>query len=318
MKTLLALLPLLSTAHAQENSWPGLLSEAYAFVQSQRTTMDAISEKLPDLSAPAEEATTAFDSGTFGKAYPALEAELKTMLGEKWQGYKETLGKNISESVSGYDFTKEEATGFIADVKERAKGNMDPAVKKTMLAAYPEYAKSTRKEIEAGWTQTFPTEQTPNFGAYGFTVTVPESWATIGNGSLMKSQAGHGSLVFVPEITILDTAPDVKMQAGDFKFFMKEETLKTLLPNGAVMDIFRSTMLGGKPAAVVTFDKTKTREDGEVSARTIQYIIPDDDRLTKLSFIFGTTGQTEQEIQAATLKNQLLISPIATSFKPAE
>jgi hypothetical protein len=153
------------------------LSQAYGFVLGQQASLELIEKKFPDLAQDTKQSWFAFNSSALGDSVKGVEAELSSELGTKWPEMKEKMNSQMQEMIAGQQFTREQATAFLAEVKLRGKGELQDSIRSALLSAHPRFSANPGLELTEGWKQTFRTKGHPKAKGTDFSVSFPASWS---------------------------------------------------------------------------------------------------------------------------------------------
>jgi hypothetical protein len=301
MKTLSAILFLLfatgitalfaqDAVDIKEPRWKQL-SQAYGFVLGQQSSLELIEEKFPDMAAATKEAWFAFNSTALGESVKGVEAELSKELGEKWPEYKKTMADQISELIGKQEFTRQQATDFLAEVKQRAKGAIPEPIRSTLLSAHARYSKNPGLEIVDGWKQTFRTKGHAKAKGVDVSISLPASWSKReGNRpnivQVFRSGAGHGPIMCNLMVKTLPLPAGYKPTTAELKELFQPAELKGMLPDGAMFIDAKEIALEGSPAGMLVFDQTQQRLDIKLKMRMTQFVVLHGNVMVFLQFMF--------------------------------
>ena len=253
------------------------LSQAYGFICGQQASLELIRKKFPDLDKEVKQSWFAFNSSALGDSVKGVEAELSTELGEKWPEMKEKMATQMTETVGGQQFTREQATAFLADVKLRSKGELPESIRAALLSAHPRFANNSGLEISEGWKQTFRTKDHPKAKGVDFSLSLPASWSKR-EGSRpniiqnFQSGAGHGPIMCSLMVKDMPLPAGYKPSPEELKEFFQPNELKDMIPDGGTFIDAKYIVLDGSPAGMLVSDETKQRLDISVTMRTTQFV----------------------------------------------
>lgn len=272
----------ISVALAQESFDPKeprwkQLSQAYGFVVGQQTSLELIEKKFPDLASETKAAWFAFNSTALGESVRGLEKELTHELGDNWLEYKQQLEAQIDEIVGSQDLSIEQAKGFLAEVRARAKGEMPETIRASLLSAHLRYATSPDLELAEGWKQTFCTKGHPKAKGVDFSISFPASWSKReGNRpniiQVFQSGAGHGPIMCNLMVKNLPFPAGYKPTTEELKEFFQPSELRGMIPDGGTFVDAKELVLEGAPAGMLVCDQTQQRLDLTFIMRMTQFV----------------------------------------------
>jgi hypothetical protein len=253
------------------------LSQAYGFICGQQASLELIGKKFPDLDKEVKQSWFAFNSSALGDSVKGVEAELSTDLGEKWPEMKEKIATQMTEMVRGQQFTREQATAFLADVKLRSKGELPESIRAVLLSAHPRYANNSGLEISEGWKQIFRTKDHPKAKGVDFSLSLPASWSKReGNRpniiQFFQSKVGHGPIMCSIMIKTLPLPAGTVPSKDELKEFFQPNELKGMVPEGDKFIESKFIVLEGSPAGMLVSDATRQRMDFTLTTRMTQFI----------------------------------------------
>lgn len=268
------------------------LSQAYGFVLGQQSALELVEKKFPDLATATKEAWFAFNSTALGECVKGVEAELSNELGEKWPEYKKTMTDQMSDLIGKQDFTRQQASEFLAEVRQRAKGNMPESIRMTLLSAHARYSKNPGVEIVDGWKQTFRTKGHAKAKGADVSISLPASWSKReGNRpnivQVFRSGAGHGPVMCNLMVKTLPLPAGYKLTTAELKEFFQPAELKGMLPEGAKFIDAKEIALEGSPAGMLVFDQTQQRLDIKLTMRMTQFVVIHGTSMVFLQFMFA-------------------------------
>jgi hypothetical protein len=254
------------------------LCQAYGFVLGQESTLELIEKKFPDLTTATKEAWFAFNSTALGECVKGVEDELSKDLGEKWPEYKKMMADQMSDLTNKQEFTRQQASEFLAEVRKRAKGNIPESIRMSLLSAHPRYSKSPGLEIADGWKQTFRTKGHAKAKGVDVSISLPASWSKReGNRpnivQVFHSGAGHGPIMCNLIIGTLPLPAGYKPTSAELKEYFQPAELRARLPEGASFIDAKEIVLEGSPAGMLVFDQTGQRLDIKFKMRMTQFEI---------------------------------------------
>ena len=288
------------TNDAKEPRWKQL-SLAYGFVVGQQASLELVENRFPDLGIETRKTWLAFNSTALGESVKGVEAELAKELGEKWPEYKKTTADQLSELIGKQELTRQQATDFLAEVKQRAKGNIPESIRSTLLSAHPGYAKNPGLEIADGWKQTFRTKDHLKAKGVDFSISFPTSWTKReGNRpniiQVFQSGAGHGPITCSLMVKNIPLPVRHKPTEKELKEFFQPDELKNSVPDGGTFIEAKSIILEGSPAGMLVSDHTVQRLDISLSMRMTQFITIQGSSLISIQFAVARTPSLTESL----------------------
>lgn len=277
------------------------LSQAYGFVLGQQLTLEHIGKKFPDMATATKEAWFAFNSTALGESVKGVETELSIELGEKWPELKKSLTDHLSEVIAKQDFTSQSATQFLAEVKQRAKGNIPESIRSTLLSVHARYAKNPGLEIIDGWRQTFRTKGHAKAKGVDISVSFPSSWSKReGNRpnivQVFRSGSGHGPIMCNLMVKTLPLPSGYKATQEELKELFQPNELRKMISDGAKILESKEISLEGSPAGMIVFDQTHKRLDFEFTIRMTQFITIHDSTMVFLQFMLTQEPGSDESL----------------------
>lgn len=253
------------------------LTQAYGFVIGQEESLELIENTFPDLAQEVKSTRFAFYTSALGESVKGVEEELTSLLGDKWSEAKEKVTSQMLEMSVRQQFTRDQATEFLAEVKRRAKGELPDSIRSALLSAHPRFSANPGLELAEGWKQTFQSKGHPKANGVDIAVSFPASWSKReGNRpnilQFFRSCAGHGPIMCSILVRDLPYPKDYKPNVEDLKETFQPNQLKDTIPVGATFIEAKSIVLEGAPAGMIVSDQTIQRLDYEVTMRTTQFI----------------------------------------------
>ena len=268
------------------------LSQAYGFVLGQQASLELIEKKFPDLATETKEAMFAFYSTALGECVKGVETELSNELGEKWPEYKKMMSDQMSDHIGRQDLTSEQASKFLAEVRQRAKGNIPESIRMTLLSAHTRYSSNPGLEIADGWKQTFRTKGHAKAKGVDVSISLPASWSKReGNRpnivQVFRSGAGHGPVMCNLMVKTLPLPEGYELTTAELNEFFQPTELKGMLPEGTEFIDAKEIALEGSPAGMMVFDQTQQRLDIRVAMRVTEFVVIHGDAMVFLQFMIA-------------------------------
>lgn len=313
----------LSLANAQDSTpkeprWKQL-SQAYGFVLGQQASLELVEEKFPDLAKDVKESWFAFNSSALGESVKGVEAELSKQLGEKWPEMKEQLTSQMQKMVKGQQFTREQATAFLAEVRLRGKGELPESIRSALLSAHPRFSNNPGLELAEGWKQTFRTTGHAKAKGVDFSVSFPASWSKReGNRpniiQVFQSGAGHGPIMCNLMVKNIPLPEGYKPTQEELKEFFQPNELKDMVPDGGTFIEAKSIVLEGSPAGMLVSDQTMQRLDISLTMRMTQFVTIQESSMIFIQFMVAKTPDTTDSLDKLQKKYLPTYRAIANTF----
>ena len=287
-----------NTVDTKEPRWKQL-NQAYGFLIAQQVSLELIEKKFPELATATKEAWFAFNSTALGEGAKGVEEDLSKKYGTKWPEYKKTMTSQISETHENYNLTRQQASDFISEVKQRAKGNIPESILATLLSAHARYAKNPGFEIIDGWKQTFRTKDHPKAKGVDFSVSFPASWSRReGNRPniihVFQNGAGHGPVMCVLMVKDIPVPAGYKPTKEEIREIFQASELKDMVPAGGTFVEAKSIVLEDSPAVMLVSDQTRQRMDTSFTMRMTQFVTIQGSSMITIQFMAGKTSDSSE------------------------
>jgi hypothetical protein len=305
-------------ATPKEPRWKQL-SQAYGFVLGQQASLELIEKKFPDLAQDTKRSWFAFNSSALGDSVKGVEAELSRELGAKWPEVKDKMTSQMQEKIAGQQFTREQATAFLAEVKLRGKGELQDSIRSTLLSAHPRFSANPELEVTEGWKQTFRTKGHPKAKGADFSVSFPASWSK-GEGSRpniiqnFQSGAGHGPIMCSLMVKDMPLPNGYKLSPKELKEFFQPNELKDMISDGGTFVDAKYIVLDGSSAGMLVSDETKQRLDISVTMRTTQFVTIQGSSMIFIQFMVAKMPDSKESLEELQKKYLPTYRSIANTF----
>lgn len=295
------------------------LSQAHGFVLGQQASLELIEKKFPDLAQDTKQAWFAFNSSALGESVKGVEAELSSELGAKWPEIKEKMTNQMQDMIAGQQFTREQATAFLAEVKLRGKGELADSIRTALLSAHPRFSANPGLELSEGWKQTFRTKGHPKAKGADFSVSFPASWSKReGNRpniiQFFQSGAGHGPIMCNLMVKDLPLPAGYKPTAEELKDFFQPNELKDMVPDGGTFVDAKYIVLEGSPAGMLVSDQTTQRLDISVTMRMTQFVTIQGTSMIFMQFMVAKMPDSTESLDELQKKYLPTYRAIANTF----
>lgn len=209
------------------------MAKAYGFVIGQEYSLLSIAKEFPELTGDVVLARAQFSS-TFPDIKTKLEAQLKQNLGGKhFQEMRVSLQANLKEASSRQQITKEIATNFLKQIKDRSKREIENPILEYLLAV--KYATNPTGEFTDGFRQRYETKGIGKSQGIEVNLQLPRSW--IGKDGerphiVQKWVSENGTGLEMILLDIRDVQ-GYKPTKKEMKEFIGSGEVKDLIPEGA-------------------------------------------------------------------------------------
>lgn len=291
-------------------------SKAYGFYLGQEYTLQQIVKKYPELKLPAEKARLEFDL-KFKGSIQNIDSKFKVNGKEKWNEIKEKLSSEINSYLS-YSIGFEEATKFITDVEERAKGNIDKSILEALLLFNPKYEITPELEFAEHYTYIYENNGSGKSKGVPFKLKVPVTWkAEEGERANVvqkfTEKNGRGFAIFMVMIKNSDVDKVITRDDVD-ELLNDKDGLQEIVPyNGKLLSNGKFT-LEGLPGFWIKFEALVERGKNVVQSENIQYMIFYNDKIISLSGQVTKSVNGNQVNTAGIDKYEPLFDMMVNSF----
>ncbi|KJG10730.1 hypothetical protein C0W96_02095 [Photobacterium kishitanii] len=219
------------------------IGQSYGFYVGQTHSLDVISNKYPSMASAADIARRKF-SLAFGSSIDGMSAMMENFDVERWNQIKKRLDEQIEKNTNANQISKYQAQQFIAQVLERAKGNIDSPVIETYLMFKSGYQENPEREFIDGFRKKYSTNGDGKAKGIAFMMEMPKSWVAkeANRPNIVQkfiSKNGKGSELFM--ILTLDTGQ--KITESDISEILNQEDMQSFLPeNTTYLDSGKLTL----------------------------------------------------------------------------
>lgn len=312
------------------------LSKTYGYVVGQNMSLEFIANKFPDLYIDCMIAQAEFDL-QFGNSFENLQKILKEVFKDEWLNFDRSIKKNLTETLSKSNITKEYALDFINTVNERAKGQIESPVLETLLMCNPTFAKNPVEEIRSGFKKIFRTKGHEKSKELNVEIVYPTSWAiregirpniikfiSANNG---KGPANYSIMIidffslpdkneYIDEITKLDSIDVAKETASEI---FSEQNLKAMATGTDIQNIrninTKQIVLDRWPGAMIEFIGEQQRVDRKITSYfRIYYCLYKHYLITINCGIYKWPWDNREEFQKRINKYTPVFSNVAYNF----
>lgn len=219
-------------ANFNKNSVKGL-AQAYGYVLGQEFQLERISREYPELSPAVMLAKVQFDS-SFPKIKSKLKEQLIFVMGEDFfRIVSADIKQQLKTTIGTQVITKDIALGFLHQVKERGKGQIDSPVIEYMLSV--KYLPYPVGEFTDGYRQRFSSDGHRKSQGIKLVLQAPKSWkAKEGERPhiVQKWVSQNGTGVEMIHLDIRDTAGYTPTNS-EVEAFVSSGEVKETVPSGS-------------------------------------------------------------------------------------
>jgi len=242
---LMALLLVLPSASAEtkiSNASARQIAKAYGFYLGQDLSLQEIKREYPSLARMAYFAEHEF-SEEFLSSLENMDKLMEERIGARWSETKPQIMATLNESYDIDAVSKEDASDFIAQVRQRAKGEMESPFLETFLAFKPEYMKNPERELLEGYTNRYSSNGSGKAKGVPFSIQYPKTWiAKSGNRpnivQKFTSESGQGKETLMVQVRNIPLGP----LPG---FWVREKVSLARMSNTIVTEIVRYVLFHG-------------------------------------------------------------------------
>jgi hypothetical protein len=213
----------------------------------------------------------------FGSARVSVEERLAEVSGSAWAERDAMTRSELRKQLKGGLLTTAEASAFVDTVRDRARGKIDSPFIETLLSHNPTYVAMPSQELLDGFTRSYETKGHSKAKGVSLRLTVPLSWiAAEGERpnivQKFKSKCGHGSDEVMIQVMSLPLPDGAKLEEQDLEQMFADESLKEMVPAGAILIETRSITLEGQPAGRLDYEQSAERLDKMVFIRNETFV----------------------------------------------
>lgn len=292
------------------------LSQTVGFVEGQHFSLEKIKQEFPDLAPSAQVASLKFNS-SFSAAEKAINEELKTLLKGRYTKYISDIRSQIQDGLVSQVLNQEVAANFIAEVSDRATGNIPSPFLETLLTY--QYKNNPAEEFARKFIRSFNTKDHSKSKGLEITVSYPASWkpAEGDRPNVVQkfiSKNGRGSELFLIMVKDLPLPEGYVITKQELNEFFIESELKQMLPQNSNFISAKSVVLDNHKGGVILFDQTVQRLDMTVTIRVQMYVTIVKDKIVFLQFMLNSKKIPPESLEKRFQQFELLFRMIANSF----
>ena len=295
------------------------IGRAYGFYLGQDYSLNEISKKYPSLSGLALIAEKEF-LANFKSSIDGMDSIMRKYSQNEWKKIKGTLSKQIASSINIDQITETEARQFINLVRQRAKGNIESPIIKTLLLFKSGYEKNPEMEFLDGYKYKYV-----NYNSIGkskgvaFSIESPKTWvAKDGNRpnivQKFVSENGRGLELFLISINEMPLQPGEKVTEKDVAEILNPKDIKDFLPEGASYIKSEKLTLENLPGFWVHFKMEMPRVRNTIGMETIMYTIFYKNKVIQMQGQVTTSVNGKEIVGGGLKKHEKLFDLMANSF----
>ena len=294
------------------------IGQAYGFYLGQNYSLSEISKKYPSLSGLALIAEKEF-SATFKSSIESMDALMAKYAKSEWNKIKKKLTTQIASSINIEQISETQARQFVELVRERAKGNIDSPVIKTLLLFRSGYESNPEREFLDGYKYKYSTNGIGKAKGVAFSIESPKTWvAKEGNRpnivQKFVSENGRGLellLILIKEVLL---QPGEKITEKDVSEILNPKDIQDFIPDGGIYLDSGKLTLENLPGFWVHFKVDMARVRNTVGMETIMYTIFYKNKMIQIHGQVVTSINGEQAERGGFKKYEKLFNLMANSF----
>lgn len=229
------------------------LANAFAFCEAQDALTVAFVTTMSDGSAALQAARGEFGA-RFGTARRRLSAKLRSMLGEKYPEFRDKIQSEVREGIRSKAIDEENLLAFTAEMKKRAKGELDPGIRAVLLAF--QYLENPVLEFQRGYVYAAGVPDSRKEHGIDFSIKIPMSWRPMplsAKNALreFRSESGWGteSLLVLLGDQIAPRGRSLSVES--FRAALSRESLsKFMTESGKILDL-RPVRINGQHGVIM-------------------------------------------------------------------
>lgn len=227
------------------------LNNVYGYFIGQEAMLSHISNKFPLLKYQVDQCRINFNL-KFGKAFENVELHLKSLLKNKIDEYKSSLGNQLMDLIKLSEIDYNNSVLFIAEVNWRAEGNIDKNILPLILKY--QFLLNPNKEIEEYHFSNFSSSQIAFNANFDLTFNYPKSWKIIKSTDkntivYIRSEDGQGCATVSVTYQKISENKNLVISKQDIDKYFSDENLKKSLPGNATYISSRRITVNNNPAA---------------------------------------------------------------------
>jgi len=255
---------------------------AYSYLKGQEYSLNLIKDKFPELVPSIIMVEANFDSA-FGAAKERIKNYLSQFLSES--EFKENDKKLISELskvMNKQALTKEASINFIAEVENRAKGNIQSPILETLLSY--QYSEKPQDELLKGFTMTFKTTGHLKSKNTNWQIKVPKSWRAqeADDPNIIQkfiSDYGNGDPTLMLMVQEMALPEGYKITKEELNDFFTEKGMRAMVPAGGKFISFTRMSLDNNKGGMVELEQVGGGPDFKVKIRMVQFMFVRDNKM---------------------------------------
>lgn len=289
------------------------ISRTYGYYLGQSYTLNNIKKKYPSLKNYVHQAQNEFKL-VYGSSVENMDSYMSSLSQGTWKELKKKFSLEISTHIN-VNISRNDALGFIEEVKLRAKGNIETPVLETLLMFNPKYMKDPEKEFYEGFQKKYISDNLKKSKGLDFTIDVPMSWVSkeANRPNIVRkfiSQNGHAFEMAM--VLILDFPGGIFLSSSDVKSVVNKEGMTEALPPDAILKDYGYTTLETLPGYWQRFSMKAHRLKMTLYMELLTYSFFYKDKLIQIQFQVGDIKK--HDLEKRFQKFEPLFEAIANSF----
>ena len=296
------------------------LGKAYGYHVGQASTLQRIADEFPDLKPQIVLAEATFAASPYGDSLRGIQSEFKELLNKRFPAtdsddFFSKLEEEVKAPLSQQTISHTQAQAFVNEVLNRAKGEIQPDVRRILLSASPRLNKYPAKGITEGLSTRFSSKGHPKSKGREFSISIPYSWRSR-EGSrpniiqTFHNKAGHGPLQCILSVHPIPN----QISSSEFLELILDEDPSGFLQDGASLIRSDRVTVDGLPGAEIVSNLKVERVGIKLSTRTVQYVVVDDSHYFLINFLLAEQDGPDSALDGLESKYLRLIKAMASSF----
>lgn len=270
------------------------LARTFGFCLGQHYTLDQLRREHPEMQAQVKLAEMKWNLA-FEKAEAGVEARLKEIFGEKWEGVRASMHAQMEPALKQQNSgaTPETIASFLQLVEKRSTGVIESAnALEMLLSSDPRFVQAPEQEMARGFIGRFTTKDHPKAKGLELNLRHPLSWKKeeAERPNIVQkwtSDGGHGTDVFMLQVRRFPAPLTAEEKAEVFSEAMAKELF------GAGLLSYTTSTLERMPVGISHFTNTAERLDFKLESRGVSFHLVFQDVWISLQFMCYTPGGAE-------------------------
>jgi hypothetical protein len=273
------------------------VSEAYGYLKSQELGVSRVKKDFPKFEVSITKADLTFNL-VFGKAKANIEKYLIEYFG--YADFKTKFESNetakLEELVKKQIYSDEKARGFISEINNRAKGNIESPYLETILSF--QFLNNPEGEFLSGFTKKYNTNENVKALNTNWIIKVPRSWKAENSDQpniiqVFASDFGDGNQSISLMLKDMHTTKGYKSTKEELDYIFSENTFKKVIPARSKFISFKNITINNSRAGMIEYEYTSESIDVKIKIRTVQFIFINNNKLFTIQGNVGLANPNE-------------------------